>query len=251
MKNIIFYTLAFTLNILYSQNNKVSVEYNFTNFSMNRETKGLLVCNNNKSIYKTFLKKYSLEEATIKDDNNLILAGKLINPIQVVEKDTLYSYEILDKTIYKVKEMKPKFNWVLDSTNSKMINKYLCQKATTTFRGRNYEAWYSSELAINSGPWKFNGLPGLILELKDENGFFIWKATKIVYPSKNDIAIPYKKIKETDLKEFVEIKNNRLERLRSRIKSILPRRNTMAEKQSYERRGIEKIYEWEEEKKKQ
>ena len=39
--------------------------------------------------------------------------------------------------------------------------------AKTTFKGRNYFAWYSIEIPINSGPYKFNGLPGLVVELFD------------------------------------------------------------------------------------
>jgi len=45
---------------------------------------------------------------------------------------------------------------------------YECKKATTTFRGRNYTAWYAPKIAISDGPWKFWGLPGLILKVTDD-----------------------------------------------------------------------------------
>lgn len=44
---------------------------------------------------------------------------------------------------------------------------YLCKNATTTFRGREYEAWYTTAIPIPDGPWKFSGLPGLILQITD------------------------------------------------------------------------------------
>ena len=42
-----------------------------------------------------------------------------------------------------------------------------CQKATAKFRGRKYEAWFTMEVPVAFGPWKFHGLPGLIIEITD------------------------------------------------------------------------------------
>jgi hypothetical protein len=39
-----------------------------------------------------------------------------------------------------------------------------CKKATTNFRGRYWEAWYTEEIPIGQGPWKLCGLPGMILK---------------------------------------------------------------------------------------
>lgn len=44
----------------------------------------------------------------------------------------------------------------------------ICRKATSYFKGRNWIAWYAVDLAFASGPWKLNGLPGLIIEAYDE-----------------------------------------------------------------------------------
>lgn len=51
--------------------------------------------------------------------------------------------------------------------DSLSILDYKCIKATTRFRGRDYTAWVTKELPINDGPWKFYGLPGLILQIED------------------------------------------------------------------------------------
>ncbi|WP_195715302.1 GLPGLI family protein, partial [Ancylomarina sp. 16SWW S1-10-2] len=57
-------------------------------------------------------------------------------------------------------------NWeVMDST--KMVLDNPCQLARCTFRGRQWMAWFTSEIPISDGPWKFGGLPGLILEVHD------------------------------------------------------------------------------------
>ena len=67
-------------------------------------------------------------------------------------------------------------NWEL-SNSSKMIGKYKCYKATTHYSiendaGRfekNVIAWYCPEIPYMYGPSGFFGLPGLILELTDDN----------------------------------------------------------------------------------
>lgn len=59
--------------------------------------------------------------------------------------------------------------WTI-SADRKIIGGYEVIKATSKFRGRNYLAWFSDEIPVNAGPWKFNGLPGLILEVTSTDG---------------------------------------------------------------------------------
>jgi len=49
---------------------------------------------------------------------------------------------------------------------------YSCQKAICDWRGRSYEAWFTIEIPISEGPWKFFGLPGLIINLYDTQRHF-------------------------------------------------------------------------------
>jgi len=50
---------------------------------------------------------------------------------------------------------------------SKEISGYVCQRATTTYAGRDYVAWFDMEIPLSDGPYKFNGLPGLIISIYD------------------------------------------------------------------------------------
>jgi GLPGLI family protein len=52
-------------------------------------------------------------------------------------------------------------------------------KATTNYKGRVWEAWFSKEYPINDGPYKFTGLPGLIVSLKDSEGDHIFNLIQI------------------------------------------------------------------------
>ncbi len=65
--------------------------------------------------------------------------------------------------------------WLLTDETDTIFN-YPCKKATVNYGGRHYTAWYTSELPINDGPWKFFGLPGLILKVEDSEQFFIYEA---------------------------------------------------------------------------
>ena len=75
-------------------------------------------------------------------------------------------------------EPKPNFGWeILPET--KNILGYKCQKAKGKFRGREYIAWFSSDIPRSDGPWKFCGLPGLILAVQDTKGDFVFTCTAI------------------------------------------------------------------------
>ena len=79
---------------------------------------------------------------------------------------------------FQYTERLPTQNWQLyDETRT--IMGYLCQKATTRFRGRDFVAWFAPEIPISNGPWKFGGLPGLILKVYDTDKHFVFEAIKI------------------------------------------------------------------------
>jgi len=83
-----------------------------------------------------------------------------------IKENKFYTKERLF-TNYLVDEDVPKINWKIakDTTSFSGIH---CQKATAHFKGRNWTAWFAPELPFQSGPWKLNGLPGLIVEAFDE-----------------------------------------------------------------------------------
>lgn len=68
---------------------------------------------------------------------------------------------------YLVEEPAPVINWKIEKDTASFSGVH-CQKATTVFKGRNWIAWYATELPFQSGPWKLNGLPGLIITAYDD-----------------------------------------------------------------------------------
>ena len=79
---------------------------------------------------------------------------------------------------YKYSETIPVQNWNI-SDDTLTIAGYLCQKATCHFRGRDFIAWFASDIPINNGPWKFGGLPGLIMKVNDIDEKFIYECVRI------------------------------------------------------------------------
>lgn len=64
---------------------------------------------------------------------------------------------------------KPEFSWKILSETIK-IGDYKTQKAETTYGGRTQYAWFTQEIPLQEGPYKFNGLPGLIVKIQDKDG---------------------------------------------------------------------------------
>jgi len=81
-------------------------------------------------------------------------------------------------------------NWTLHP-DTLIILGYRCQKATCTFKGRSYIAWFSIEIPYSIGPWKLKGLPGIILKADDSKGHVSFQAKGInTYNSVIDIKLP-------------------------------------------------------------
>ena len=68
-------------------------------------------------------------------------------------------------------KMEGMFSWQLQDGDS-IVCSYPCHKAVTTFRGRTWTVWYTLDLPYSDGPWKFCGLPGLVLHAYDSKGYF-------------------------------------------------------------------------------
>ncbi len=76
----------------------------------------------------------------------------------------LYSFQNFD--IYKLKDA-PAMSWNIEKETKTSLSLKL-QKATTRFGGRNWTAWFSGDFPFQEGPYKFHGLPGMIVELYDD-----------------------------------------------------------------------------------
>jgi GLPGLI family protein len=77
-------------------------------------------------------------------------------------------------TPYLIEEPMPVINWKI-SADTASFGTLHCQKATGHFKGRDYTAWFCPDIPFHTGPWKLNGLPGLIVEAYDTNKEVVFK----------------------------------------------------------------------------
>lgn len=138
------------------------------------------------------IEKDSTMYAITKSGNNLTafsMIGK-VKPkfkyyvIKNFDNNTMQFYDIGLKSLY-YEENLVKIPWTIQSETKKFGNT-LCQKATANLYGRNWTAWFTKEIPINDGPYKFSGLPGLIINLYDEKQDYVFLMIKNV---KADIIV--------------------------------------------------------------
>lgn len=139
-------------------------------------------------------------------------------------KDSIYSRFIwLGNKVYQLKEKKTKIDWeILNET--KKIGDFTCQKAKAKFRGRNYYAWFTTELPFNASPWKLHGLPGVILKASDEDNKiqFIFKSISNVKKG-GTFKLKDENSETISIKQYSKLQGSLANDLTKKIMSKMPR----------------------------
>jgi GLPGLI family protein len=97
-------------------------------------------------------------------------------------------------------------NWKLVN-ETKEVNTIHCKKAEVTFKGRSWIAWYAPEIPLPYGPYKFSGLPGLIVKITDDKGDYDFELVKSASDSRlKGKLINIKKTRYTEAIETTQLK---------------------------------------------
>lgn len=136
------------------------------------------------------------------------------NEINLIAKVGSHLYDISDKR---------KQEWRISNETGKVLG-YSVQKAELNFAGRKWIAWFSKDIPIQDGPYKFYGLPGLILKIQDSTkshnfiikGIFSLSENEMIYPQRDNDKII--KINQTEYKKlYTEYRNDPVKNLRGRM----------------------------------
>mgnify|MGYP005820024803 CR=1 FL=1 len=103
------------------------------------------------------------------------------------KSDSLWWSQRFRGNIY-VAESRPKIDWKL-TDETKKIGDIKAFKATGGFRGRNYTVWYIRDIPLPYGPWKLQGLPGLIVEAYDDRKEMFIYFKSLEFPTNNQTPI--------------------------------------------------------------
>ena len=161
-----------------AQTHRFIYEYQFESDSLTKAlTKENMILDINPDEIKFYPYFFAENDSINKLKNNNNSSWDDLLPVITRSRNTNKntSYVLLND-LFSVQTVDP-INWKL-STETKKVGNYSLQKATTTFGGRNWTAWFNTEINLNEGPYKFRGLPGLIFEISDDRNNFSFSLVK-------------------------------------------------------------------------
>jgi len=142
-----------------------------------------------------------------------------------------YQNKVATKHI-EYQQNKPNFNWKIQDTTTTILG-YSCQLAKTTYMGRDYEAWFSSDVPIQDGPYKFSGLPGLIFKIYDTQNEFIFTIKSIEKETKPFPSLEEgKSVVKTTHKDVNKVSENIFMSFANRLDQATRRKMVMTMKKS-------------------
>lgn len=112
-------------------------------------------------------------------DNQSIVYMDIYTNLKLSNREIYHRFDLYD---YMYNEPTDKIIWKIGDETKSVIG-YSCQRAEAEYKGRKWIVWFSTDIPYNFGPWKLDGLPGLILAAGDSEGLFNWTAIGIKKPS--------------------------------------------------------------------
>ncbi|MDN3693236.1 GLPGLI family protein [Chryseobacterium tructae] len=228
MKSLLLFCF-FLPCIYYSQNIRFTYNYKFVSDTLRKDdiSEEIVVLDlekDNKSIFTGLKHIISDSTMTAQSEKGIMSFPDISMKIKyVVEKKGdgimyFYTPNHMPNPVLKVKDER-KINWKILSDKQK-IGEYNTQKATAHFGGREWTAWFTTEISFQDGPYKFHGLPGLILKVYDKTNTHSFEIISVEKKKSNyDILndTTYKESKQITLNEFEKIsKKSDLERYREK-----------------------------------
>ncbi|MCO6498675.1 MAG: GLPGLI family protein [Chitinophagaceae bacterium] len=110
---------------------------------------------------------------------------------------------------YEHKEDMNLLDWeILDSSTT--YSNYTCQLAKTYYGGREWFAWFTTEIPVPNGPYKFMGLPGLIVKMEDAKGECLYELTEVARNVEANPAISKaESVSKKEMRKIIENARNK------------------------------------------
>lgn len=216
-----FLTVILVFNIKTETDEMYVVTYKtshklFNNWDRSFDEFSILLIHKDQSLYQSLnvMKKDSIN---VNSNNKLQTGNKYFtfnNYSIKTDKNTIDYQCPIGSEIYHYSE-EINFDWIMTSERKK-IRGYDCKKATLEYAGRYWVAWYASELPISFGPYKFKGLPGLIIKINDSTNSYNFELDEL----KVEKLRPLEKISQINKKEFIEVSRTDFNELEYRYNGL-------------------------------
>ena len=253
MKKFLLISFVILFSHVIGQNKSIIVEYNYLPGKYEQDaSNNYLYLNENHNVFFLYgTAGTELKFENIEKDFKKGRIGSIVDHIS--DNKFLFTGYMTGSKRYLTEDNSPKITWNLKN-ESKEILGYKCYKAEGAFRGRNWIAWYTPQIASQLGPWKIGGLPGLVLEAYTDKDEYKYTARRIL--TNSSLPIPqgiteYIKEKKENIipfKEYIEKENEFIMSLSSEQLSSMPTGTTLV-KEPVRHAQIESIFEWEDPKK--
>lgn len=221
MKNLFLtFFLSCVISFSYSQSNLINCKY-LAKYEVEWQPDSLdikskiklekysLLFNNSKSIFISD-NRLALDTLIYGNKNSFKDMNKLMSMPKPTSNKRIFKTKLgIFKVINEVRGQLFKYD---DDANLKWkllkevdsINGMKVQKASTVFRGRKYIAYYSEEIPMSFGPYKFSGLPGLILKIYDVKKHISFNLIRLT-PFNKKIPLNYdNEVTVVQKKEFIK-----------------------------------------------
>lgn len=212
--NFLFSQEVFVANYSYTDNKKISCN-------------SYLYSNNKECAFKIGDYRPLNANVNISIDKDLNINEQASPFFYYSDKISTYRFVYNDKELLYKDDISKKLKWVINKNVKKKIAQYDCTQAKLNINGRSYTIWFTYDVPYKFGPLKFHNLPGLIVEIKDDNNnlkisLINFKKTKELtdffnikkYVLENKHIIDYKTYESTIIKQQLENKLKYFELLR-------------------------------------
>lgn len=110
--------------------------------------------------------------------------------------------------------------WDIASEEKEILG-FKCFAATCKYHGREYKAWFTNELPFRAAPWRFNGLPGVLLEVKSKDEFLSAEAKIVkIRDAKEPLKNPFKIDRCMNWEKFTQVFISRQKKLDEDLQKI-------------------------------
>lgn len=257
MKNKISIILFILLGSFYLSQSTIVEYFVSERYGDKDANRSFLIFNPEEALYFTVVDKQKEPAEEVVSNFNIKRGSKDYRKIDNLNHNySLLMYPKMGSRLFLVLDQKPSVDWKISKEKTEILG-YHCTKATGSFRGRHYIVWFTAAIPSSFGPWKLDGLPGLILKAEDTNGNNSYEAIKIIQNSKQGIPLSVldyiNKKDKSEIKTYQDFIQNEevfFKDLHEKYLASLPKDTNITNSSNYRKFAKEIDFEWQEEPKK-